>query len=205
MSSNCVNIRRTVMTDQKRPYRMKRRAEAEEQTRLRITAAAMELHSTVGPSQTSVSAVAERAGVRRSTVYRHFPDETALFAACSAQWMVANPRPDVARWAAVEDPERRLADALQELYAYYRSAEDMLANLHRDEATMPVVRERFAGFHGFLAAASDVLMAGRRRRKQVRAAVGHAVAFTTWRSLAREQGLSDAEAARLICRLVAAS
>jgi len=193
------------MTDQKRAYRMKRRAAAEEQTRLRITEAAVELHGTVGPSKTTVSAVAERAGVRRSTVYRHFPDETALFAACSAHWMAANPRPDLARWAAVEDPERRLADALPELYAYYRTAEDMLANLHRDEATMPVVRERFAGFHGYIGAASDVLMAGRRRRRQVRAAVGHAVAFTTWRSLAGEQNLSDAAAARLMCRLVAAA
>jgi AcrR family transcriptional regulator len=193
------------MSDEKRPYRMKRRAQAEEQTRLRITEAAVELHGTVGPSRTSVTAVAERAGVRRSTVYRHFPDEAALFDACSAHWAAANPPPDIGGWAAIEDPERRLARALEELYGYYRSTEQMLANLLRDEAAMPVVRDNFRGYREFLAAARDVLMAGRRGRKPARAAIGHALAFTTWRSLAREHGLSDTEAARLMRRLADAA
>src|SRR5438034_9663481 len=103
-SARCVNIQWTAMTDQKRPYRMKRRAELEERTRRRITESAVALHGTVGPARTSISAVAERAGVRRSTVYRHFPDEPALFAACSAHWRAANPRPDLERWSAIEDP-----------------------------------------------------------------------------------------------------
>ena len=81
------------MTDKtKRPYRMRRRARAQEQTRRRITEAAVELHSTLGAAQTSMSAVAERAGVRRSTLYRHFPDEAALFDACSAHWAAARPK-----------------------------------------------------------------------------------------------------------------
>ena len=195
------------MTDQKRPYRMQRRAELEEATRRRITESAEELHGTVGPSRTSISAVAERAGVRRSTVYRHFPDEFALFAACSAHWMAANPRPDLDRWAAIEDPDERLRSSLQELYAFYRRTEGMLSNLLRDEATVPAVRQRFQGFHDYIAAARDTLMAGRgtrgRARGRVRASLGHAVAFTTWRSLAREQGLDDPAAADLMCRLVA--
>jgi AcrR family transcriptional regulator len=197
------------MTDQKRPYRMKRRAELEEQTRLRITESAVELHGTVGPAHTSVTAVAERAGVRRSTVYRHFPDEAALFAACSGHWIAQNPRPDLSRWAAIEDPDARLRSALEEIYAHYRATERMLANLLRDEATMPVVQERFAGFHAFLEHARDVLLAGRRSRgaarRRERAAIGHALAFTTWRSLAREQGLSDLESARLMAGLIAAA
>ena len=69
----------------------------------------MELHGTLGPLHTSISAVAEGAGVRRSTVYRHFPDEAALFSACSAHWIEANPLPDIGRWAAIDDPQRRLA------------------------------------------------------------------------------------------------
>ena len=184
---------------------MKRRAELEEQTRLRITEAAMELHGSVGPAHTSVTAVAERAGVRRSTVYRHFPDEAALFGACSAHWGAANPPPDVGRWAAIEDPDERLGSGLGELYGYYRSTEAMMANLLRDEHAVPVVGELFRPYHGLLAAAADVLMAGRRRRRATRAAIGHALAFATWRSLAREQGLSDAEAARLMRGLVAAT
>ena len=93
------------MTDQKRPYRMKRRAELEQATRRRITESAVELHGSLGPARTSMSAVAEHAGVRRSTLYRHFPDEMALFEACTAHWRAANPVPDLASWAAIEDPD----------------------------------------------------------------------------------------------------
>src|SRR5947209_19938452 len=100
------------MADQKRAYRMQRRAESQEQTRLRITESAVELHRTVGPSRTSISAVAAHAGVRRSTVYRHFPDEAALFDACSAHWSAANPPPDLGAWLAIESPDERLRVAL---------------------------------------------------------------------------------------------
>jgi AcrR family transcriptional regulator len=194
------------MTDEKRPYRKKRRAELEEQTRLRITESAVELHGTLGPSRTSMSAIAEHAGVRRSTLYRHFPDEVAVFQACSAHWAADHPPPDLGPWAAIQDPDERLSTALNELYAYYRSGEPMLANLHRDEALVPTVGQFFGAYHEFLAVVRDELMRGRgvrgKTRKRVVAAVGHALAFGTWRSLAREEGLDDAEAAALMCRLV---
>ena len=197
------------MSGQKRPYRMQRRAELEEQTRRRITESTVELHGTVGPAKTSVTAVAERAGVRRSTVYRHFPDEAALFAACSAHWRAANPPPDLERWAAVADPDERLRSALAEQYRYYRSTEGMMANLLRDSATVPIVGELLGRYRGYLEAARGVLMAGRSvrggARRRTKAAIGHALAFTTWRSLAREQELDDAPAAQLMCRLVEAA
>jgi AcrR family transcriptional regulator len=196
------------MTVEKRRYEKKRRAELEAETRRRITETAVELHGTVGPARTSISAIAERAGVRRSTVYRHFPDEAALFNACSSHWEAANPPPDPAAWTAIDDPGERLRTALGELYAFYRRTERMMENLHRDEVTMPTVRDRFAGFHGFVAAARDLLLRGRpergRRRDEVRAAIGHALAFTTWRSLTREQGLGDDQAVELMCRLAGA-
>lgn len=197
------------MADEKRAYRMTARAELEAQTRLRITESTVALHGTVGPAHTSISAIAERAGVRRSTVYRHFPDETALFNACSAHWLARHPAPDLAAWRAVEDPDERLRAALGELYAYYRETERMRANLLRDEAAMPVVRKLMGGYRAYLAAAADALVRGRGIRgaaaRRVRAAVGHALAFPTWRSLARDEGLGDAEAAELMCRLVAAA
>lgn len=193
------------MSDKKRPYRKKRRAELEEETRRRITESAVELHGTVGPSHTSMSAVAERAGVRRSTLYRHFPDEAALFDACSSHWSAANPPPDPSVWAAIEDPDERLKRALEDLYGFYRRTEAMMANLIRDEVTNENVRRHFVVFHAYLEAARDVLMRGRRERGQararLRAAIGHALAFETWRSLVREQGLGNAQAAELISRL----
>ena len=196
------------MTDKKRPYRKRRRAQLEAVTRRRITESAVELHGTIGPSQTSVSAVAERAGVRRSTVYRHFRDEAALFDACSAHWRAANPRPSLEDWAGIPDPDERLTAALRELYGYYRCTESMLANLLRDEERMPVVEEKFALFRDYLASARATLLRGRgvrgSARRRVGAAIGHALWFETWRSLSRE-GLDDREAAELMCRLVAAA
>jgi AcrR family transcriptional regulator len=196
------------MPDQPRSYRMQLRAQSQEQTRLRITESAVELHGTVGPSKTTISAVAEHAGVRRSTIYRHFPDEAALFDACSAHWATANPPPDLEAWSKIDRPDERLVVALGELYGFYAQTELMLENLFRDEMTMPLIQERFAAFHAYFAAARDTLMIGRKlrgaTRQRTQAALGHAIAFSTWRSLVREQGLSDADAVMLARALVAA-
>jgi AcrR family transcriptional regulator len=197
------------MSDQKRPYKMKRRAELEEQTRQRITESAVALHGTLGPARTSVSAVAEHAGVRRSTVYRHFPDEAALFGACSAHWAASNPLPDLERWRAIGDPDQRLTTALGEMYAFYRHTEGMLDNLLRDRAAVPIIGELMGGYDAFLTAAAEILIAARgvrgKARRRALAAIGHALEFSTWRSLARVRGLDDADAAGLMVRLVAAA
>jgi AcrR family transcriptional regulator len=197
------------MSDKKRPYRKKRRAELEAETRRRITESAVELHGSVGPAHTSMSAVADRAGVRRSTLYRHFPDEAALFEACSAHWNQANPPPDIGEWAAIEDPDERLRTALTEIYAFFRRTEPMMSNLIRDEATNKNVSRHFSDFYGYLDSARDLLMKGRNERgptrARVRAAIGHALAFSTWRSLVREQHLGNSQAADLMRELVAAA
>lgn len=197
------------MVDEKRPYRKKRRADLEEETRRRITESAVKLHGTLGPARTSMSAVAENAGVQRSTLYRHFPDEEALFEACSSLWRAANPPPDPSSWAMIADADQRLRVALGELYADYRRTEPMRSNLLRDEATHTVTARLMRGYHEYLAAARDVLMNGRtdrgRPRARIQAVIGHALAFATWRSLAVEQDLDDNDAVELMCRLVAAS
>jgi AcrR family transcriptional regulator len=198
------------MTDEKkRPYQMRQRARAQEQTRRRITEAAVELHRTLGPAQTSMSAVAEHAGVRRSTLYRHFPDEAALFDACTAHWAAANPLPDLASWAAVAWPDERLQTALSELYDFYERTEGMLDNLFRDEPLSPMVTDRFGALRGYFAEAQEVLWRGRRLRgpagRRTNAAIGHVLAFATWKSLVREQGLPADDAVALMSGLVHAA
>jgi AcrR family transcriptional regulator len=194
------------MSDQKRPYRMRRRAELEEQTRRRITESTVALHAELGPARTSISAIAERAGVRRSTVYRHFPDEEALFAACSSHWRAANPPPDPRAWAAIENPAERTEGALRELYAFYGRTQGMYASLLRDEPMVPIVQLLLRDFHAYLRMIEDVLMAGSGLRggaaRRTRAAIGHAVSFSTWHSLTHEQGLPDDDAVALMCLLV---
>jgi AcrR family transcriptional regulator len=195
------------MTVEKRRYEKKRRAELEAETRRRITETAVDLHGTVGPAHTSISAIAARAGVRRSTVYRHFPDEEALFDACSSHWSESNPPPDLEGWANLDDPDERLRAALTELYAFYRRTAAMLENLYRDERTMPHVQDRFRAFHEYMAAARDTLLRGYsargRHRDELRAAIGHALAFSSWRSLTRDEGLDDEQAVALMRELVA--
>jgi AcrR family transcriptional regulator len=144
--------------------------------------------------------------VRRSTVYHHFPDERTLFAACSSHWRRANPAPDPRAWAPIEDPVKRTATALRELYAFYGRTEGMYASLLRDEAVLPIVQRLLRDFYDYLRAIEDVLIAGRglrgRGARRRRAAIGHAVAFPTWRSLTHEQELSDDDAVALMCGFV---
>ncbi len=171
----------------------------------RIVQAAVELHGTVGPAATTMSAVAQRAGVTRATLYRHFPNEQVLFAACSNDWLAANPRPDMARWTAIADPVQRLATALAELYGYYRATQQMRANLLRDIGVLPAAIQ--AGISGFPVAVANVLDVGwpvSSEPRVRRAVISHAVAFETWRSLANG-GLTDSEAAELLLRFVGQS
>lgn len=185
-----------------RPYRLQARAIAVDRTRERITQATIELHGTVGPAATTMTRVAERAGVTRATLYRHFANEEALFAACSAEWLAANPRPDLARWAAIIDPTERLRAALSELYAYFRSTERMRTNLLRDIEVLPQsIRSGIAAFPPAAVAVLDTDWLESSDAHMRQAAIGLAIGFETWRSLARA-GLTDEEAATLMGRLV---
>ncbi|MDE3199386.1 MAG: TetR/AcrR family transcriptional regulator [Acidobacteriota bacterium] len=185
---------------------MTRRSQQEEETKLRIAASTMELHGTVGPARTTISAVAEHAGVRRATVYRHYPDELALFTGCSSLWLANNPLPDMGRWAAIKDVNVRLRTALDELYAFYRRTHAMLTNLFRDEEAVPALKLVFAAFRQYMAAAQQLVQQDRQPSKtsksQVNAVIGHALSFFTWRSFALEQGLDNESIRELMVRLV---
>jgi AcrR family transcriptional regulator len=190
----------------KRTYELKKRAEQVEETRRRITEATVELHRTVGPAATQVSEIARRAGVQRVTVYNHFPDETALFAACSAHWRTLHPAPDPAAWLATANPGARLRIGLSELYAWYRETEPMMANILRDVDIVPAIRPFVEqGVGGYLEAVRQILggpiraRVRGRRRARVDAALRAATDFHLWRSLAP---LGDAEAADLAARFV---
>ncbi len=190
-----------------RRYKLKRRAQRQEETRRRIVAAAYELHGSVGPAATTITAIAARAGVRRLTVYRHFPDERSLYRACTQYALRANPPPDPTPWQLIDDPEARLRTALTEFYAYYRRVEPVLANVLRDAERVSALQEALAeGFASYLAQAQRTLVAGLARRAEhhapVRAAVGLALDFGAWRTLTRRQGLTDEQAVDLMVDLI---
>jgi AcrR family transcriptional regulator len=172
-----------------RKYELKKRAERQEETRRRIVEAAVDLHGTVGPVRTSVSAIAERAGVQRHTYYRHFPDDRSLGLACSGLYAEENPLPAATPWRAIRDPDERLRRGLDELYAYYERNEPMLSNITRDAEIDPLTAElselRFGPAMGEIRA----VLANGRRSKRTLALLDLALAFPTWRMLAREGGL----------------
>jgi len=193
---------------EKRKYELRKRAEEMAETHLRITEAAIDLHGTVGPSRTTMSAVAERAGVERRTLYRHFPTEADLFAACSSHYFEANPWPDHRDWRAIADPRQRLERALEELYAYYERTEPMLSNVLRDADLVDSARDAVRPLDAYLDEAVEVLAIGRRargrRRRLLTGALRHALAFSTWHSLTAG-GIGRADAARLAGALVEAA
>ena len=191
---------------EKRKYELRRRAERQEETRRRIAAATAALHEEVGPARTTISAIAARAGVERLTVYRHFPEERELLRACQEHFQAAHPPPDPTSWAAIADPTERLRTALRALYVYYRETEAMTANVLRDLPAVPALAEVAADLPRFYAAVRALLAAGwdmpDERQALVLAALGHALDFEAWRSLARRQGLTDEQAVEVMVRLV---
>jgi AcrR family transcriptional regulator len=199
----------TVARKEARPYRQKVRAERQEETRQRIIEAAVGLHLERGPAQTSINAIAERAGVNRVTVYRHFPDARTLLEACSAHARRVNPPPDLGRWRRIDDPRQRTEVALTQLYDYFRRTEAGWSNILRDAELVPLVKEMAEKRRlAYLREARDVLLAAwpRRpaRRPLLRAVLGLAVDFRTWQTLCRREELDDRTAVALMVRLAGA-
>jgi AcrR family transcriptional regulator len=189
----------------KRPYRMSERARSQEETRQRIVEATMHLHEELGPRATTISAIADKAGVQRLTVYRHFPDETAVFQACTAHWLSLNPPPDPAGWAAIEDPAARLAAALTAFYRYYARTRRMWSASFRDVAEVPALQAPMKQFAGFVAGVGDDLAAhfraGKPSARRIGITIKHALAFPTWADL-DACGISDADKVALVMRWV---
>lgn len=194
-------------TRQPRSYEMKKRAEALEETRRRITEVTVDLHRTVGPAATRITDIAQRAGVQRATVYNHFPNEESLFASCSAHWRALHPSPDPDAWRDIEDVSERLRVGLEELYAWYRETEPMTANVLRDAELIPALRQLIDdGLGRYLddvtAALTERPKLRGRRADRVQAAVRTATDFHTWKTLGV---LGDREAAEIAARLIEAA
>lgn len=159
----------------------------------------MQLHEEVGPRATTISAIAQRAGVQRLTVYRHFPDETAVFAACTSRWLELHPPLEPADWASCEAGVARVRAALQAFYRYYRDTQRMWHAAHRDESEVPALQGPMAGFRDHLCQVSEGLHEdlGATEDPRLVITLQHGLAFTTWASL-EAQGLDDAAMAELV-------
>jgi AcrR family transcriptional regulator len=187
----------------KRRYTLKRRAENQAETRRRIVEATVDLHAELGPAHTSITAVAERAGVQRHTVYAHFPTERELGLACSGLALERDPLPDERTWRAITDPDQRLRRGLSEIYAWYARNADLANCVMRDAEIDPLTRDIVRLRLGSRMDAFQVALSrGLRPGRELHAALGLALSFHTWRSLVKEGGLSNDAAVSFVLRAV---
>lgn len=186
-----------------RTYTLKRRAEAQAETRQRIVDAAIDLHGTVGPAATTISMIAEKAGVQRHTLYAHFADERAMLMACSGHSLERDPLPDASAWRAIADPPGRLRAGLTAIYEYFARNEALLACVLRDAETHPLVREISALRYGPAIGAWHEVLGATLKDKQ-RAMLTLALSFHTWRTLAREAGLKQQDAVAAMVKAIVA-
>jgi AcrR family transcriptional regulator len=184
-----------------RTYTLGKRAEQQAHTRRRIVEAAVDLHSSIGPARTTVSMVAERAGVQRHTFYAHFPDERSLNLACSALALERDPLPDAAPWRKIEDRCERLRVGLAAIYGWYERNAELAACVLRDAEYHALTREIAELRHGpFMLAYHEVL--GARLSTKQRAMLCVALSFFTWRTLVREGGLKQGAAVKAMVRAI---
>jgi AcrR family transcriptional regulator len=176
-----------------RTYTLKRRAEQQAMTRQRIVEAAVELHGSIGPALTTISMVAERAGVQRHTFYAHFPDERGLLLACSGLVAERDPLPDAEPWRTIEDPRERLRVGLRAIYDWYERNADLAACVLRDAEHHALTREISELRLGVPMAAVGEVLGAKLNAKQ-RALLRLALSFFTWRTLARENGMTQGAA-----------
>jgi AcrR family transcriptional regulator len=190
------------MATQKRRYELKARAEAQQETRARIAAAAAALHGEVGVAKTTVADIARRAGVQRLTVYNHFPDLHALLPACTEHWLTEHPQPDLEPAFALEDPAQRLQAVLTSLYGWYRETAPMQRRVLGERATVHELDAWMArSSDPMLAELATGLSAGF-DRADAHALVALALDFWTWQRL-DGAGLDDRAAAELMTGVVA--
>jgi AcrR family transcriptional regulator len=184
-----------------RTYTLKRRAEQQAETRRRIVEAAVDLHGSVGPARTTISMIAERAGVQRHTLYAHFPDEPSLFMACSGLVAERDPLPDATDWKSIEDPRERLRTGLSAVYGWFGRNAELAACVFRDAEYHPLTRATAdRQFGPVMAACHDVLGAGRSPAQQAVLRLG--LSFFTWRTLVADAGLSQDAAIEAMIRAV---
>lgn len=187
-----------------RTYTLKRRAEQQAETRRRIVEAAVDLHGSIGPAQTTISMVAERAGVQRHTVYAHFPDERSLLMACSGLSLERHPLPDAAPWRKIENRRERLRTGLAAIYGWYERNAELAACVLRDAEVHPLVKEISTLRYGpSIQAYHDVL--GATLNPTQRAVLHLALSFATWRTLVRESGLKSAAAVDTMVQAIEAA
>jgi len=185
----------------KRKYKKTRRAEQQDETREKIVKATVALHEHLGPANTSIKAIAEKAGVQRLTVYRHFPDDISLFEACTSHWFEENPPPNMAQWSNIENTSERIYTSLLAFYNYYRSSEKMWRVAYRDVDKVEALQGSMGKFEAYIDQVRDDLLSSceltQKDKKPLAITLRHCLRFSTWVSFKKEK-MSDKKIVELV-------
>jgi AcrR family transcriptional regulator len=98
---------------------MQHRAALEAETRERIVRATVALHAEHGALATSYAMIAKRAKVAPQTVYNHFPDEDALFGACTGHVLRQAPPLDAEAFRRGRSAAARVRLLAQAVFAHH--------------------------------------------------------------------------------------
>jgi AcrR family transcriptional regulator len=126
----------------RRTYQLKQRAESAEETRRRLVQATFALHGEQGIAATTMTQIAERAGVGIGTVYHHFPTLDDTIMACGQMVMATYPPPTEVIFAGAATMRERLVRLAHALFDHLdRVAFDMVRS---DRDRLAIVR-KFVG------------------------------------------------------------
>jgi AcrR family transcriptional regulator len=171
----------------RRRYRLDRRAETAEETRRRLVQATFELHAEQGIHATTMTHIAERAGVSVGTVYHHFPTYQDAVFACSQHAAATNPFPTPGIFAGLTTMEDRVRRLVRETFGFYERLPEyeriraerwgmppIAAHVEREESErLALVREALRAFKvkprliGTCAALLDIAVYGTLTRQGV--------------------------------------
>lgn len=185
-----------------RAYQLNQRAKKQAETRQRIIEAAIKLHQTKGPRETSMRDVASLAGVGTVTVYRHFADDLELLGACSGTYFQRHPFPDIESWRSFSDKNERLRIGLSDTYAFHRETEPMIARVIDEVRDSPIMEPYFAFWQMAGEVLLEVFPKAQRSERKLNASLALALRFETWQFLTQKNKISDAEAVDLMMQLL---
>lgn len=188
-----------------RAYDNRTRLQQQAQLKDSIAAAAAELHAEKGALATSYAEIAQRAGVSLPTVYKHFPSQSQLIAACTGH--VAAQAPQLPAGQILQAPTlaaaaQALVEAMDRMHAHFEPWQAW-----REHRLIPALGELAAHRREQLTALIAQVLAQHAvgEARELAAVWETLLNFELWHRLVREHKLPRAAARRILIHLLLAA
>ena len=138
-----------------RKYSSRRRTESAEHTRQSIVEAAVKMHE---KGITTLSAVAEEAGVSLPTVNKYFPTREDLFTACTGHVADTLDYPSPEALAAIEDRGERIQQLVEAVYTLHEETFGTAWTGYKLEDESPVMAQAMIDYENFIGVLVESLL-----------------------------------------------